>query len=459
MINRWTNERLGQSLIAIGVASLIFILSLNFTYGFILAPFAIMMLVFALAYPYLFGILFFILSLFRFHEIIPGLYSLHLPLFFAILGILSLSINAQLGRVKIYWRREMTYFMLFFVWVSTSMVLAYSLQTSFDYWKDTYIKIFIAFFMITWTVTSEKAYKLIVSLIVLSGISLSLLTHYYFAEGKHLVEVVRATLGGYSAIADPNDLALTLLFPFSFCCSMAVSTSSSVLIRFSGFFGAIIIIGAIFETQSRGGLMALIVIISYFATHQIKPKSLVIFLTMFMMLLFYLFTSSLFVRVGSLEPGTFDESAMGRIYAWEAAINMAIHHPVFGVGINGFQDNYYNYAIVWDNQQHAVHSSWLGVLAESGFIGLILFICCVIAAIKTAQKNIVYITEEHLEQFKQKTIYPILARGLYSGLIGFCISSTFLTQGFTWPFYIFFALTIALAQSIDTTIADNVGKA
>jgi hypothetical protein len=35
---------------------------------------------------------------------------------------------------------------------------------------------------------------------------------------------------------------------------------------------------------------------------------------------------------------------------------------------------------------------------------------------------------------------------LLSGMVGFCTSGTFLTQGFTWPLYILMALTIALTH-------------
>ncbi|OYW60074.1 MAG: hypothetical protein B7Y84_07350 [Azorhizobium sp. 32-67-21] len=40
------------------------------------------------------------------------------------------------------------------------------------------------------------------------------------------------------------------------------------------------------------------------------------------------------------------------------------------------------------------------------------------------------------------------AYALAAGLAGFCVSGTFLTQGFTWPFYIIFALTIALSRTL-----------
>jgi putative inorganic carbon (hco3(-)) transporter len=39
-----------------------------------------------------------------------------------------------------------------------------------------------------------------------------------------------------------------------------------------------------------------------------------------------------------------------------------------------------------------------------------------------------------------------LSLALVAGLAGFAVSGTFLTQGFTWPFYIKLGLVVALAQ-------------
>ena len=48
---------------------------------------------------------------------------------------------------------------------------------------------------------------------------------------------------------------------------------------------------------------------------------------------------------------------------------------------------------------------------------------------------------------------------VFAGLISFMISGTFLTQGFTWPFYILMALTIALCQYIEQQyIASHIGQ-
>ena len=43
---------------------------------------------------------------------------------------------------------------------------------------------------------------------------------------------------------------------------------------------------------------------------------------------------------GAAEAGV-DASAMGRLYAWEAAFKMAVSNPLTGVGLDNFYSNYF----------------------------------------------------------------------------------------------------------------------
>ena len=61
---------------------------------------------------------------------------------------------------------------------------------------------------------------------------------------------------------------------------------------------------------------------------------------------------------------------------------MALDHPVFGVGLDNFPGNFYFYTSNWEGFAKAVHSTWFGVLAETGFVGLALFLVLVGATVK-----------------------------------------------------------------------------
>ena len=137
-----------------------------------------------------------------------------------------------------------------------------------------------------------------------------------------------------------------------------------------------------------------------------------------------------------------DASSMGRLWAWQAAYRMALHNPFTGVGLDNFYSNYYYYSSHWDGKNHSVHSTWFGVLAETGILGLIMFITAVTVTLRSGMGMLKDLDATPMPN-------PLLHRASQSvvaGIWGTLVSGTFLTQGFTWPIYILSGLQIALLQ-------------
>jgi O-antigen ligase len=151
---------------------------------------------------------------------------------------------------------------------------------------------------------------------------------------------------------------------------------------------------------------------------------------------------------GAAEQGI-DESAMGRLYAWEAAWNMALDNPIFGVGISNFIYNYFYYSTHWDGRNHSVHSTWFGVLAESGFIGLVLFISLIVSSLALSLRMLKNNESECTPGIR------VVLNAAPAGIIGFIVSGTFLTQGFIWPIYLQIALVIALNRYLLSSTNTN----
>ena len=155
---------------------------------------------------------------------------------------------------------------------------------------------------------------------------------------------------------------------------------------------------------------------------------------------------------GGAAEGGVDESAMGRIHAWEAAIGMALDNPLTGVGIDNFYYNYYYYTPFWDGLNHAVHSTWFGVLAETGFVGLAVYLIMMTRIFKASRNTLIIVTRRGS---KYPAVIRSISEGNFAGFLSFCISGSFLTQGFTWPIYILLALTASVAQFVDNKEASN----
>lgn len=396
----------------------------------------------ALKSPFLMVLGFVIFSFFRIHEVFPQLYSLRIPQLLALGTIASLAFNFMTHRIEVYWRNELSVFSVFFLLVTLSVFLATNRSEAMASYTGTYIKIAIMVFAIAWLSQTVKSFTIMVYSILVSGLLVGFVTLYNKANGIGLVEGTRVTIGRDigSMLGDPNDLALVLLFPASFALALVFTKNTGRLATFIGILCFITMMAAVIATQSRGGLLGITAVMAVFGYRTIKSKALFYSLGgICLMVLFVAAGISDRASGGAHEEGI-DESAMGRLHAWGTAFNMALAHPISGVGINNFIANYFMYSDHWDGKNHAVHSTWFGVMAETGILGFLVFVSLIGLLIRNG-----FITLNRLEH----TPYPItraVAYGVVAGLVGFCVSGTFLTMGFTWPVYILLSLCVAISH-------------
>lgn len=407
-----------------------------------------LLLIAGLQMPFLLCLAFIAFSFFRLHEVFPALYSLKIPQLLAVGTLGSLLVNLITQRINVFWCREMSVFSCFFLLVVIGALLATNRGAALSSLNGTYIKIATMVLAISWLLQKERQFKALLVSMAICGISLAVVALYNKSAGIGLVEGTRVTIGRNigSMLGDPNDLSLVLLFPASFTLAMFLTPGLSKFWKWFGLVGFITIVCAIIATQSRGGLLGSCAVTGIFAWRRVKNKALLISLGLAaLMLLFALAGVSDRASGGAQEAGI-DESAMGRIYAWQAAMGMALHHPLLGVGINNFISNYFAYSPHWDGQNHAVHSTWFGVLAETGILGLMLFTTIIIMIARISYTSVNRLKPQTPTlQYYSPTLYAC-AQAVQAGLAGFCVSATFLTMGFTWPIYILLALAIALSQ-------------
>ncbi|MFM2577837.1 O-antigen ligase family protein [Vibrio fortis] len=395
-------------------------------------------------------ILFVVFSFFRIHEAIPQLYAFKLPLFLSLGALSALMWHTLISKeLKTYWHRSLSWLALFWLLVTIGLVFASNRGVAIQEFKGIYWKIMVMTLAIVWLVNSMDKLAKTSTIIIFSGCLIGIIAISNSINGIGLVEGTRVTIGRDigSMLGDPNDLALVLMFPMAFAISQATTKGIPTMHRFIGAAACIILLYAVIATQSRGGLLGSIAVLGIFALSIIRSKVTLISLGAIAAVGLY-FAAGISDRAsgGAAEAGI-DASAMGRLYAWEAAFKMALDNPLTGVGLNNFYSNYFFYSPHWDGLNHAVHSTWFGVLAETGFLGLTVFIILIGSLLITARKT--------LNQIKDNgnSVNPILyssAFAVYAGLIGTIVSGTFLTQGFNWPIYILSALTVCVSHISQT---------
>lgn len=389
--------------------------------------------------------LFVLFSFFRIHEAFPALYSLKIPLLLSLGALSALMWHTIISRqVKTYWHPNLTQLAVFWVLVAIGIVFASNPGLSITFFKNIYWKVIIMTLAIAWLVDSESAVKRIATLIIISGILISSVAIFNSLNGIGLVEGTRVTIGRQlgSMLGDPNDLSLVLMFPLAFAISF-MTTKQIGFGRLLGAVGVALAVWAVLATQSRGGLLGSLAVFGIFGLRLIKSKALLIALGIVAASALFLMAGISDRQSGGAAEEGIDASAMGRLYAWEAAFKMALSNPFTGVGLNNFYANYFFYSPHWDGLNHAVHSTWFGVLAETGFAGLFAFIWLIAGLIKTSRQTLAILDQNPLVFSPH---FSATAMAVYAGLIGTVVSGTFLTQGFTWPIYILAALCIAISR-------------
>jgi O-antigen ligase len=162
---------------------------------------------------------------------------------------------------------------------------------------------------------------------------------------------------------DPNEVALTI-------CAGSLSLLIGFTLRkkrrpFTAFLcalGAAITFYTVFMTQSRGGLVAGMLVPGVYMIRKYGFKAI------FPALLVAVPVIALNGRSGEAA----DVSNQGRYDAWATGLEMFKHSPIFGVGARQFTEHHYLTA----------HNSFVLTLAELGFPGMVMFVAIVYLTFK-----------------------------------------------------------------------------
>jgi putative inorganic carbon (hco3(-)) transporter len=406
-----------------------------------LVPIAV---VIAFRSAFLLCVAFVIFSFFRIHEAFPVLEPLKIPLLLAMATLAVLGWHTFITRqIKPFLTRELRVFLIFFGLMTVGVMFASNRPIAMAYWTGIYWKVALMTLAIAWLLREPWHYRLMARLLVAAGMAVAVVAIQNKLAGIGLVEGTRVTIGRDigSVLGDPNDLALVLLFPLAFAIALVIYRCG-IIDRLLGLGGSVLIIWAIIATQSRGGLLGILTVFGIFGLRVIKSKLLLTAIGVVALLGLAAVAGISERQSGGAHEEGIDESAMGRLYAWVAAWRMALANPVTGVGIDNFYSNFFFYSPHWDGKNKAVHSTWFQVLAEGGFLGLIVFVLMIAVTVGAIRRAV---TALHADPATAQ-ILRASATAVLAGLAGFCVAGTFLTQAFTWPLYILIAITASLSQ-------------
>lgn len=265
--------------------------------------------------------------------------------------------------------------LLFIFWIFITHPQA-SLFGETRSWILTFAQLWVLLWLSRQFVVSISDHHILMVIVVI-GISISaIVAIQQVGSFQNLIEGYRAEglAGGANTAARYFLFGIILLF------HLQEEVKAKLLLRLILILVILVLTVGLFLTESRSG----VVLLMAFAALQVLPllsnKRKNFFLIIAVLLIFLylinltdieiLTVSSIF---GSIVEGT--DTIGYRYELWDAGLKMALDNPLFGVGIGRFGDYLPAY---WDSispiRAPTPHNTYIGVLAETGILGLLFFL-------------------------------------------------------------------------------------
>jgi probable O-glycosylation ligase (exosortase A-associated) len=261
----------------------------------------------------------------------------------------------------------------------------------------------------------------------------------YIMEGR--LDIYHNGYGGL----DNNGAALMLAMGVPL--AMSAWEASTKIWRWAFIAAIPLLLHAVMMSYSRGAMVSLLVVTPFLILRSRKRLMFGVILVALIATVPYLAGREIRQRFFSVQEYTVDESAQSRFDSWDAAFKIANDYPIFGVGIRN--SNLLTYSYGADIEGRAIHSQYLQTMADSGYVGLALYLVALAS---------VWVSMMRTRSFLRKSDHPDapFARSLLSGVEGamvvFCFGGSFLSlEVFELPYLVaLMAAQVSLLTRVQT---------
>jgi len=247
-----------------------------------------------------------------------------------------------------------------------------------------------------------------------------------------------------SMIGDNNDfgLALNMTLPLFY---LLAQTETKPWIKRLSWFLFFITIPAICLTYSRGALIGLIAVLGVMLL-QVKQRLLLVpAIALFALVGFLFAPQSWRDRMDPTRDDAVDASAQSRLNAWAFSWNLASDNPVAGGGFATFTEPMFARYAPKVRDIHGPHSVYFQILAEHGFVGLLLYLTLLASCFTTALRL------RKWASFHEDPVIAAYAGMFWLSIVGFLVSGLFLGRAYL---DYFFAI-VACLTCLETVAKDR----
>jgi O-antigen ligase/polysaccharide polymerase Wzy-like membrane protein len=224
-------------------------------------------------------------------------------------------------------------------------------------------------------------------------------------------------------LQDPNEVALTISAgAMSLLIGFALRKRSPASVFLYGL-GAVVVLFTVYMTQSRGGLIAAMLVPGVYLVRRYGIKAVVPTALVALPLLL----------LGGRSGEAADASTQLRYEAWATGLEMFHHSPVFGVGARQFTEHHFLTA----------HNAFVLTLAELGFPGMVLFVAVWYLTVKSLLVGLREL--RHVPGTEAATVWGM---ALLASMGGIVFQSNTLSFAYHSVLWIFFGLVGAWCSAI-----------
>lgn len=216
------------------------------------------------------------------------------------------------------------------------------------------------------------------------------------------------------------------------------------------------------RSRSRGAFLGLLVVLTFLLWEN-RKKAGIILIVILMLTYTYFHTHQSFwnriTTLQSVETIEADHNAFSRVLQDRQSVELMKRYPITGVGLGNFvQAKIYILKLIPATEgelkgfiKYSAHNSYLGMGAETGVIGLLIFLLIIITSIWYC-----YSSERYFKTRDDLLLFYKISQSIRIGLIGFAFCIIFLSDQFNHILYQFFAIATVLKNLAEKEKASDI---
>ena len=370
--------------------------------------------------------MFYFLYFFRPEDFIPGLAAIPLEKIAFVLTVFALLGAIVNGQVRL--NRESKLLLGLFAYLCLCIPTSTWRGGSFNVVILGFSKVVLPVIVTMWVLTTMQGLKRVFLVHIFAMLTMALFALRGSRHGDRM-------FGVGNMFSDPNDFALNLCVILPFC--VALLLSSRTLPRKLFWTAAVgVTLLAIVATYSRGGFLALIVILLLIWRRFSIRTQTAIGLIFGMGVLATVAVlaagkTTYFERMSTILHPQDDPNGTAEIRQemLKKSVELTLQHPVLGVGPGQFQ--------MVSGYWHESHNAFTQLSSEAGIPGLLIFL----VLIRQAFRNLRMLRGT---QKASETWY--LVQALYCAMVGYLVGTFFLSTAYYLLPYLLVAYSAALLQ-------------